>query len=1260
MLPCHPERAFYYWRHGLWGHVIKVCELGSENKSASIFLYLYCGLAHVKLGATQTALTYLSRFRHRTDLSLVYQVTRYVVGRSLPSPDPDYLEEVHAEVLATIQNSNTLSIYYAAMVAWLFGERAVFRAVLQNAPDNWMLSLIRGWIALSSGQPDRAIARFRAVLEERAHSFDVLALYGLAMSHAALDEISDCVQTIARCLSKHDFPELNIERGRIYMFSGKWDLAYSTCCEFRESFFSGFEIDTIGSIIQLLKGESDRRALELLDQLIDDCVAFEKGNWRILVRLAFVLGLLCHQNLQILDRTIRLATLGANDDPFAATVLGYHQLLANNYVGALNTVLKTGQCDIFAVEFQIRLLLGTGRLLEAQDMLDMLRTVGYSSLVVTSLQARLSRKLTNANEAWVDGLLAALEDHLEGYQERPRMCEFTPLELPCERFLDNLISLRLDVIIEALDEAISFNRSTHLAPVGDVANRLRQILGRLLTIIPFFTPFLFFRVLLLKKERKHDEALYLLMVILVSKNAFRTSKCLFEAAEMLFEQNDTEFAVSCLEEAANKDPTIVSSIDFAILSAKTSREPGRLLPFIVPLFETERPPFLWFVAFIDLCIESGRLDIATAFIKKAATIVHHPAERALLLSRQAEVFAVQGKVEKAMKTLVKLKSHKRYEELGYITESKIWYREKEFGRFIDCLRAFAESAQTARAIELLGDGFMKLGDVAIASTVFRRGLQVDPSGESIIRSTIHCFVQSHRFEDAVALFMSSVSYLRGTGYAAIHLIELMIDLDRNEEAAQCILKVQKTLHSSNRHLMSEYLALQGTVYCNNKHFAESEKAFSEAIRLMEELCQTENQNPFVTRFHRKLSTIYGRAARTYAKLGQHDKSRESLLRALTHDDRNVDIITALFNHYKARYDVERCQKVCLDYLAIDPQNETVVLLLTSVANNFKEMIPHLEKVLIAKPKFYRTLVRMVEVCARAGRLQHAMTFIRSAESNDAGYFFVCGLYASLTGSVSGAQKLFKRSSLSHRWEIPSKIAMLELMINPDRKYVWLEKEPLAGDGDLAAAQTLRESLPLDKSTKDLLDGEILCSKNTDASICEALKVFRQVLNNFPGNVAASVGLARCLLRQGDIEKSSRMLDYVFAGKPFHETFAYFEEAYLMRARIVTTGTNFRSAQHFIFLALDLNLCCKKGWEMSAKVHLDRKMYQEASVAFGKCWELGNKADPDVGYNFAYCTMKAKHFHATLEICREMADLYPGYRDLRERVTIPAFRKMRLE
>jgi tetratricopeptide (TPR) repeat protein len=226
----------------------------------------------------------------------------------------------------------------------------------------------------------------------------------------------------------------------------------------------------------------------------------------------------------------------------------------------------------------------------------------------------------------------------------------------------------------------------------------------------------------------------------------------------------------------------------------------------------------------------------------------------------------------------------------------------------------------------------------------------------------------------------------------------------------------------------------------------------------------------------------------------------------------------------------------------------------------------------------------------------------------------------MIGSVSVAQRYFKRSSLSHRWEIASKVAIIELLVNPERKYVWLERESLASPKDVASAKSLIEGLGIDDLTKLLLSGEVLCCQNTDKSIDESLAVFEQVANIAPGSAAAHVGMARCYVRRGNLERAQWELDYVLTGKPFHETFAYFEEAYLLRAHVIATETNFRSAQRFILLALDLNMSCKRGWEMSAKVHLNRKMYSEAATAFGKCWELGNRQDPEMGYNFAYCTL----------------------------------------
>ena len=53
---CYPERVIYYWRHGLYGHVRRICEIGLESKSTNLFLWLYHSLSLAIVGQTQKSL----------------------------------------------------------------------------------------------------------------------------------------------------------------------------------------------------------------------------------------------------------------------------------------------------------------------------------------------------------------------------------------------------------------------------------------------------------------------------------------------------------------------------------------------------------------------------------------------------------------------------------------------------------------------------------------------------------------------------------------------------------------------------------------------------------------------------------------------------------------------------------------------------------------------------------------------------------------------------------------------------------------------------------------------------------------------------------------------------------------------------------------------------------------------------------------------------------------------------------------------------
>lgn len=1264
MRSCYAERAFYYWRHGLYGHVVKICEEGMADKSSNVFLHLYRSLAIGMMGDTEHAISVLSRMQGRADLLLVQKVGKYLILISGADQDPAVIASVKKEITELLGSSNAIAVYYSVMIAWMFGKTELVNRMIGLAPASATQTL-RAWMELTAGHPKKALQLFQEGMEGYAKSFDILALYGQAMCYAALGQASDCVQAIAGILLRNDFPELNIEKVRMYMMMQKWDLARSMMEELKPAFFSTLEVNEIVAINALLKGENDHRVGSILDALVDDCVKYERGNWRYLVRIASLLGTLGHQNIQVFDRTIRLATVAnesAGKNGFASALLGYHQFLAHNYVAALGTIQKVIECEPnpLALEFQIKLLTNTGRIYEAQDSLDMLRSIGYNSLAVDTMQAKLLRKETNSNESVIKQLLDSMSNHLKHF---PREISFTrqwfPLELRHEMYHEFLMNCRLDVLVDALDELTTYNRSTSLAPTGEIATRIDEILKQVQSFAPDFTPFLFFKGLLLKKTGSLDDALYLFHSILVSSGVFRLPRVLFECSEILYTKGETEDALAFLEEAANEDPSMVSTAEFAILKAKVSDDVRNWIPIIIQCLETDKPPFQVYISFIDLCIDNQKYEVAASFMKKASAAISHPSEKALLLVRQSLILASRKNFDRAFANLAELKKHKKYKELAYSTEAEIRY--KFLGDTESCLETLKELTEVepvSKSYELLGKAYDRINEFNTAIDVYKKGLRKGPITESIVSALVYSCVHAHRFENAVAHFTSSASFLRSTGYGPMHLINVMLRLKRNEEAAECIAKVLRILSPTKRILYADYMILQAVTLANQKKYSEAEHNFLAAINVMENILQTENQNAFINCYKRRVSKALESLGDCYIKLEKKDKALENYEKALRCDERNVSAVCALFDLYKARYDIDRCQKVCLEYLALDPCNESVVLLLTSAeTSKFRELIPHLEHVLQYHPHFYRTLVRLVELCARSGKLKLAMQYIRRAECDDPGYYFVIGLYAFYTGAMEAATKWFKKAMLSSRWEVPSKIALIGLLTNPDRKYIWIESTPLAEDSNIAQAEAILKRLRLDKVTKQITEAEIYCSKNTEEAVKKASEMYTDVLSSYPGNVAALVGLARCHVRNKDYEAAQSILNYVFAAKPFHETFSYFEEAYLMRAHIVSKVSNSAPAQQYIYLALDLNMCCKKGWEMSADMHLEKGMYREAAVAFGRSWELCSHQDATVGYNYAYCSMKSEDYETAMAICREMMNLFPECNDIKEKVLVPSFLKI---
>lgn len=1308
-MDCFQERSFYYFRHGLFGHAVKICEIGLEKKQTSLILYVYCGIARGMLGHTEEAIKILSHLKMRQDLSLVYDSALYCIYLSSKTNSQEKISHFYNNIKNNIDNANPLSSFISAQIFIFFQLYDLARQIFSSANSrieaekklnpnhstsfNSGLKTMEVWLDMMDGHPKRAIKKFDDIMTQSGNKYDILCLYGKAVCHTILGQYLDSIQIYNVLLAKYDFPELNIEKSRIYILMKKWDLASNLSEEIRNKLFSLLELKSIIAFQSLLSSQKDQVTTDLLDDLFDDIQKLESTNWRYQIKLSFSLSTLSNHSFSIFDRIIKLSTHAyenSNNDDVCCSILGYHQYLAHNYVASLNSiqkVLEKDSCNRFAMETNIRLMIDTGRFLEAQDAIDFYCEVDLDhDFIVETLKSKLCRKMIASNEINFLPLVDSLNGHLKRFMSRPAITSnLFKLESKYESFFDMYIHLRSDAIIESLDELIVYNYSFIYNLNGKYGTQLLNILKPLTTLFTYHSPFNFFYALLLKRNNRLDDSFSYFERILCSTEIFRLPQCLTEISELLVFRQMEDVAVNCIEEASIEDPSLVSSLEFVMTKAKIVGNIKESIPAIVHLIESmqtkaipknteasesnnsiySKCPFYLYLKFIDLCISVDAFEVAGRTITRIMNSVTHSCEKAMLMMRYSIILASKGKMDKAISNLNKLKNHNRFLIEATETEAEIHLKfEGNIEKYIACFHSLSLQEASSERYCLLGRAHHKLKQFDLAIDAYQKAIELDKHDETALTQLAIAYISAHRFEDAVSLFTRNISVMRNTTQKSLAFLRLMIQLKKYDDADQCIINIMRVSNEMSPTTISAYLELQGDIQMSKKNYTEAIKIYNQSLNNIEKIIESDVNNAFSQEIKHIASMILYKIAKSYEENGETEKSIDFFNRSLFYNDRNAITVCSLFELFKKRYDIEKCKKVCADYLSNDPQNESIALLFTSIeVNSFSESISCIRNVLDVHPFFIKSLVRLVEICARSGKLHLAYHYITLAKSSSPSFFFSVGLYYQYVGNNTKSLFYFKKACESNKWRIPAKISIISLLSNPDRKYIWCEEGPLASEENINECENILNSLTengrdLDESTRLLIKADIYCSRNTTESVNEAKNIYSDLYSKNAGDKACRVGLARCLTRFGETEQAERLLNFVLTEKPFLENCSYFEEAYLMLAHIVETKKNFTSAQHFIFFALELNMGCKKAWEMSAAVNRKNKMYNEAANAFGHLWELCDHSDPEIGYEYAYCSMKSHKFETALIVCRDVLKLHPEYKDLKQEILIPSFQKIR--
>ena len=1263
MNDCYHERVFYYWRHGLYGHVRLLCERAQKQKPNDLFLHLWQVLASGVEGRTDMAIEELKKMNYRSDLVLLFCVAQYCVHKCADEPDKKELQRLHVQILKHIDTANSFSLSTSAQVAWMFCETNVLKDIMNGVSEDVAMMPMLGWMKLTDGDYEGANRLFETVLKDPTKSYDLLTLYGKALYLTAVKNHTECIQVYARILSLYDFPEVNIEKARVYGMMGKWNMASEIALDQADHLPTRMEAELMNALAILVRGGDAKKVIASMNVIVFLISEHEAKNWRLSVKLARAFGTLCCDCLPIIDRTLNIAQIAVNANPVESrclAVLGYHQMMARNYVVAYNTIneaIERNPEDFFAIRNMLKLLIETGRSDEVNDQLELYSYLDDPCLALMESKARIAR-VDGDFDSQILTLLAALERHIETLDtENGINWKYAKLELQPERVLDLFIVMDIHEIVGALDELIVFNRSIRYAPNGAIGERIEKIFNVIERVIPGHIPVKFARAFYDFSNKRFDDAESGLYSIYLSKWNYRLPDALTLSASILCERGQKEAAQQYLDEALALDQTISRNMSFRL--AKLQIDPTKSnIANLLDLFQSTKQSVRDTIRFLDVCISAK--DYYTGFIllKLLAGMVAHPSVKSELVARQAMLVAGKGDLKKAMSLLEGLKQHSKYKLLAITTEARIKLEILDDSEgYIQVLKSLVKDDPSPQNLVVLGDAYTKVLCLDRAASVYSQVVDKANVNGAILKKYVSALVGAHRFDTAVTVFKATLTGLRNSVYVHLFLIKELIRIRRYEDAQACIVQTAKLISSSNVVLELDFLEQRGITAYKLHNNEEAEQWLSSALAIYDTILSNELTQSFAQLLRKRASNVCYYLAELKVILRIRDKSIDLHRKALELDEGNTRSLLALVNYHKGRMESEQCVQLCSRYLTFYPHNEAIALLLTSFeVKGYTESIECLERVLKVHPNFYRTLVRLIEICARAGKLTIAGKRITNDQAP--GMVFAKGLFCLYTGKWDEAKACFMSVEGDTRWGMAAKHGMFQLLVNPERKYIWSEKGPFSTEFDLSRAERLISKMSLTDDEKAILYADVKSYRNTDASVAQALSGYNAILEAQPTNIPALVGKARCLIRLGQPIEADKFVDKVLQMKPYHETYAYFEEAYLMRAHITLNDHNYRAAQYFILLALDLNMSSKKGWEMAAATHLHNHLYSEAANAFYHCWELTGKTNPETGYQFALCALKASKPENALAMCRHIQESNPSFRDMREQIIMPAFRNLR--
>jgi tetratricopeptide repeat protein 21B len=911
------------------------------------------------------------------------------------------------------------------------------------------------------------------------------------------------------------------------------------------------------------------------------------------------------------------------------------------------------------------------QLAEAHDQLEFLdamvdkKTAPLQIVVIRAKCLRAQKLPTDAKE-----LLEGMVRHLTRFSRKATNMEESE-KLRVDQLFDNLIALDMDVfssaVIEVMNECNTLDHTVQKPCNGAVCDLILIALA----IVPGCVPFSYYFAILAYGEERYAQATRAIQFVLGSHWGFNASQCHLLLAQIRLQMKQFDDAEAALSRAVSYEFAIRKTMRYQLINAQLSEARAQYdkaieiataiqsTPEYANATPTEKVNLTLFLAECFEKSDKGEQALKTVADAKAQWADTPEADRIEMF--RATLIANKGNIRDGIDILEGFTETSPHFARARKAAAKIYLTKlNDKANYIKCFHKVLEAEPNKANYMALGNAYMKVNRFDEAVESFQGALKCDPMDQAVALNLARSLMVIHQYERALVAFLHAIEVGNHDLRSQLEFCRALVKLRKYDEARQGAAAALITIptdvtdwevQAASADFHELLSSIEGK--CGDPQLCVA--TLNQAILLYDKLTAAGRSDipaDSLVEIKAKAASLYQRRADLASQADDREGAITALTSALNLNPGAPTILLALARLFLEKGNPDKCRECCQQCLRVDEKCEEAALMLAEVSS--ADSVDDLADAFTKSPTFYRTLVRLIEKCARVGELSRVPSFFEHAVEG-AGLYFCQGLYNVYIGEPQKAIVLFQKCKSDPDWKLPALQIIFDVYSNPFRKYVWCETKPLAPPKNLEAARKILNKL--DQSAVDTRpwDALLLLSKNTVDTVTEALQIYTQ---SDDADLSSVIGRCKCYLRLDRQRDATRNLNGIIHSTPTHANFTLFVEAFLMMTFICLKDQQIDEAERYADKALELNKSSGKAWEMKGMIAEKKKEYMAAADSFRRAWDLSGHADLGIGFKLAVNYMRGQDPVEAIKVSRAILELHPNYPKLKETVFLPCCAALR--